>query len=101
MMSPGATGRQLVFAESLAGWIRRRSEPAWHDEGGVALQRTPSKLIPKSDRHNAAHSPQTIFPQVAPSQVQQHRPQGISHFVRGQRDAATVSGQDVFEMELQ
>ncbi len=36
-----------------------------------------------------------------PSQAPQHRPERISHFVRGQRDAATVSSEYVFEMELQ
>ena len=36
-----------------------------------------------------------------PLQAQQHRPERISHFVRGQRDAATVSREYVFEMELQ
>ncbi len=34
-------------------------------------------------------------------QAEQHRPESISHFVRGQRDAATVSGEYIFEMELQ
>jgi len=34
-------------------------------------------------------------------QAQQHRPERISHFVRGQRDAATVSSEYIFEMELQ
>ncbi len=36
-----------------------------------------------------------------PSQAQQHRLERISHFVRGQSDAATVSSEYVFEMELQ
>jgi hypothetical protein len=33
--------------------------------------------------------------------MQQHRLERISHFVHRQRDAATVSGEYVFEMELQ
>src|ERR1700730_10707572 len=34
-------------------------------------------------------------------QAQQHRPERISHFVRRQRDAATVPSEYIFEMELQ
>jgi hypothetical protein len=36
-----------------------------------------------------------------PLQAEQHRPERIPHFVRGQSDAATVPGEPIFEMELQ
>src|SRR6266851_6322431 len=39
--------------------------------------------------------------ETQPSQAQQHRLERISDFVRRQRDAASVSGEYVLEMELQ
>ena len=33
-----------------------------------------------------------------PPQVQQHRPQRIFNFVRGQRETATVTGEHIFEV---